>query len=229
MEDPRTEPGAEQPRAADGRIPGRRGQATRRRLLDETLALLAEVPYREVAVVEITRRVGTSPATFYQYFPDVEAAVLALADEMADEGAQRLRALVTEPAWDDATAARDLADGFLAFFAEQQAVLRVIDLAALEGDERFRELRTRLLNGVYRALQETVDEGRAAGRLPSSVEPAAVAGVLTSMLAHVSSHQDGFAAWGVATADLADTMASIIDSSLRGKVAAERGKLDHAE
>lgn len=204
------------PRAADGRIPGRRGRATRRRLLDETLAILAEVPYRDVAVVDITRRAGCSPATFYQYFPDIETAVLALTDEMAERGGRLLRDLVTEPAWESPAAARALADGFLEFFETQQALLRVIDLATLEGDERFRALRTRLLNGVYLALQDLVHESRSRGLLDASVRPAAVAGVLTTMLAHVSSHQSGLAAWGVEAADLAATMASIVDWSVRG-------------
>ncbi len=216
MDDPRIEFGESAPRAADGRVPGRRGRATRRRLLDETLAILAEVPYRDVAVVDITRRAGTSPATFYQYFPDVETAVLALTDELVEQGGQRLRSLVTEPSWEGPAAARDLADGFMAFFEEQHALLRVIDLATLEGDDRFKQLRTRLLNGVYLALHDLVYESRALGMLDASVQPAAVAGVLTTMLAHVSSHRSGLVSWGVTPAHLASTMASMVDWSVRG-------------
>lgn len=216
MSDPRTDDDPVRGRAADGRIPGRRGRATRRRLLDETRAILAEVPYRDLAVVDITRRAGTSPATFYQYFPDVETAVLALTDEMTEAGSRRLRSLVTEPAWETPAAADELAAGFLRFFEEQQSLLRVIDLATLEGDERFRQLRTRLLNGVYLALQDLVHESRARGIVSPSTNPAAVAGVLTTMLAHVSSHRSGLASWGVGSDDLATTMASIIDWSVRG-------------
>ena len=38
-----------------------------------------------IPVVEITRRVGTSAATFYHYFEDVEEAALALAEQAAEE------------------------------------------------------------------------------------------------------------------------------------------------
>src|ERR687897_43239 len=76
-------------RASDGRVPGRRGRATRRRLLDQTAAMLRERPYRDVTVIEIARAAGTSPATFYQYFADVEAAVLVLAEETARDAAAR--------------------------------------------------------------------------------------------------------------------------------------------
>ena len=66
--------------ASDGRVIGERAQRTRRRLLDATAALLDERGALGLRVVDITRSVGTSPATFYQYFSDVEEAILVLAD-----------------------------------------------------------------------------------------------------------------------------------------------------
>src|SRR5437763_17087367 len=74
-------------RATDGRVPGRRCIATRRRLLDCTAELLAKTSYRDIKVIDIAREAGTSPATFYQNFAEVEQAVLGLAEEVAEEGA----------------------------------------------------------------------------------------------------------------------------------------------
>src|SRR4051794_27106834 len=71
--------------AQDGRPVGRRGAQTRRRLLDATAHLLEHHGVRDLRVVDIARQVGTSPATFYQYFRDVEEAVLALASDVGDE------------------------------------------------------------------------------------------------------------------------------------------------
>ena len=85
-------------RAADGRVPGRRGRATRQRLLDCTAEMLRTTSYRSVKVIDIAREAGTSPATFYQYFADVEAAILVLAQEMALDG-ERLVRLVAEGSW----------------------------------------------------------------------------------------------------------------------------------
>ena len=62
-----------------------RGIATRRRLLDCTDELLTKTSYRDIKVIDIAREAGTSPATFYQYFPDVEQAVLVLAEELAGD------------------------------------------------------------------------------------------------------------------------------------------------
>src|SRR5262245_41368557 len=75
----------DQIQALDGRSLGPRGVETRRRLLDATRVLLETHGVRDLRVVDIAREVGTSPATFYQYFRDVEEAVLALAAEVGDE------------------------------------------------------------------------------------------------------------------------------------------------
>lgn len=214
MKDVRTA-AADNPRAADGRLPGRRGRATRQRLLDETALMLATVSFHDLKVVDISRAAGTSPATFYQYFADVDAAVLTLTEDMVLSGSDELRSLVTDPSWDGPKAAGDLAEGFLTFFDRHASMLRVIDLATTEGDERFRELRVRLLNGVFLALRDLADAAAAAGRLADGVDPGAAAGILTTMLAHVSAHQPGFASWGVERDALAQTMATLIDWTVR--------------
>ena len=67
-----------------GRVLGPKAQQTRQRLLDATHALLARRGLRELRVVEIARKIGTSPATFYQYFSDVEEAVLSLAEQAGE-------------------------------------------------------------------------------------------------------------------------------------------------
>src|ERR1051325_406700 len=82
----RAVPAGDELRATDGRVPGRRGMATRARLLDAIATLLAQTSYRTVRVIDIAREAGTSPATFYQYFPDVEHAILVLAEETAQDG-----------------------------------------------------------------------------------------------------------------------------------------------
>lgn len=87
-----------QVRTVDGRVAGRRGQATRQKLLDCLGEMLSSSPYRDVKVIDVARKAGTSPATFYQYFPDVEGAVLEIAEEMAKEGAG-LTELVSGRSW----------------------------------------------------------------------------------------------------------------------------------
>jgi AcrR family transcriptional regulator len=210
--------GVEEPRAADGRVPGRRGRATRQRLLMETAEMLKARSYRDLKVVDIARAANTSPATFYQYFPDVEATVLVLAEEMIEDGA-RLPALVRSGSWRGrggyATSVA-LVDGFLEFWERHRSVLRVVDLASAEGDARFHNVRTRLLNGVTVALREVIGQ-RAAGREGNGVDPMATAGVLVAMVAHVSAHRYGFEFWGIRTDDVRRSMAGMVFWSVSGQ------------
>ena len=140
----------------------------------------------------------------------------ALIDELTDAGGRQLRVLVTDAAWESGDAAAGLSQGFLAFFAEHGELLRVADLAALEGDDRFRQLRTRLFNGVFLALKDLAHEARAVGAIDASASPGGIASVLTTMLTQVSSHRRGFESWGVSADELAATMAAVIDATVRG-------------
>lgn len=210
-------------RAADGRVPGRRGRATRQRLLECTGEMLTTTSYRDVKVIDIAREAGTSPATFYQYFADVEGAILVLAEEMAQRGSH-LTAIIADGSWDgdDAAAtALELVEAFLRFWDEHRAVLRVMDLATDEGDGRFQKIRVGLLNGITRELADVTRTSQAAGRLPKGIDPMATAGILVSMLAHVAAHQYGFEFWGIRTADLRASMARQIAWGVTGVVPAQ--------
>jgi AcrR family transcriptional regulator len=195
-------------RASDGRVPGRRGRATRQRLLDRTAEMLRSTSYRDLKVIDIAREAGTSPATFYQYFADVEAAILVLAEEMALDGEGLVR-IVREGAWRGKAGYQtgiDLADAFFAFWDRHRPVLRVVDLATNEGDRRFRTIRVRLLNAVTVELAEVTRAFQAEGR-NLGVEPVANAGVLVTMLANVAAHHSGFEAWGIHITDARTSMA----------------------
>ena len=210
---------AEDARAADGRRPGRRGLATRQKLLDCTAAMLGAGSYRKLKVVDIARAAGTSPATFYQYFADVESAVVVLAEEMAAQGKRFADHVRTSP-WRGRkgyAAAEGLVDEVIDFWEEHRSVLRVVDLATDEGDARFANVRTRLLNDLNNALADAIGDMKAGGRLPDDVEPHATAGVLVSMLVHVAAHRYGFEFWGVRTADLRTSMARIVYWSISGQ------------
>jgi AcrR family transcriptional regulator len=181
--------------------------------------MLRNTLYRDLKVVDIAREAGTSPATFYQYFPDVEAAIVVLAEEMAKQG-RIFGEQVRVANWKGRAgyaACSELADQFITFWEEHQPVLRVVDLATEEGDGRFANVRVHLLNDLYNALAEAITEMKASGRHPAEVDPMATAGVLVSMLAHVAAHRYGFEFWGVRTSDLRTSMARIIFWSVTGQ------------
>jgi len=215
---PETPVSEDELRATDGRVPGRRGRATRARLLEAIGGLLGSTSYRTIRVIDIAREAGTSPATFYQYFPDVEHAILVLAEQTAEDGLAV--ADIARADWRGERGphtARALVEGFMDYWESHRAVFRVIDLATEEGDLRFQGLRTRALHPLTEALTAVIDDARVRGRAPMGDEPLASAAVLVSMLAHVSAHRYGMEFWGIRTADLVESLTRVVYWSVSGK------------
>lgn len=208
-----------QVRTVDGRIAGRRGQATRTRLLECLGELIASISYRDVTVIDVARRAGTSPATFYQYFPDIQTAVLELANEVLKESAA-LKDLASEQNWAGKSggfAAAALVDGFLGFWREHDAILRVVDVAAAEGDRRFARIRMKLLNSVVQALTEAISELQRGGKVDSDVHPAATAGALVTMLAATAAHSRAFDSWSVKDGELRSGLTRLVAWGVTGR------------
>ncbi|MFI9462241.1 TetR family transcriptional regulator [Streptomyces xiamenensis] len=203
----------------DGRVAGRRGQATRQKLLDCLGKMLATSPYRDVKVIDVARKAGTSPATFYQYFPDVEAAVLEIAEVTLRESAA-LSELVAGRSWTGKAGRRtaeELVDGFLAFWRRHDAILRVIDLGAAEGDRRFVRIRTRIQGAIVKPLAESIDGLQAKGRGGSAISSAALAGSLVTMLAAVSAQPKSLQSLGAKQADLKPALTQLVHLGVTGK------------
>jgi AcrR family transcriptional regulator len=203
---------ADSVRATDGREPGRRGLETRRRLLECTQGLLAKTSYRDIKVIDIAREAGTSPATFYQYFPDVEHAVLVLAEQLSVDAAPL--ADIARGDWrgdKGAARARAVVSGFMELWERHRVVFRVVDLATEEGDLRFRQLRTRALQGFTESLAESISIAQ------PGIDATATAFVLVSMLAHAAAHRYGFEFWGVRTSSINDALTRIVYTTVTGR------------
>jgi AcrR family transcriptional regulator len=212
----------------DGRVPGERGRQTRQRLLDATVELLTTTSWRSVKVTDIARQARTSPATFYQYFGNVEHAIRVLAEGMVDQAAQ-LAELAggnwsEEASWDTA---RAVTEGFLSYWEDNRAVFRVVDLATEEGDAELRGIRVRALNAVTVALAQVIVAASPSGTgtpgtttsSPAGDDPMAVAGTLVAMFASVSAHRYGFEFWGIRTGHLIDTQARMLHWAVTGREA----------
>jgi AcrR family transcriptional regulator len=216
---------AEDPEAVattDGRVPGQRGRATRQRLLESTAELLVATPWRSIKVIDIARQAGTSPATFYQYFENVESAITVLAEELV-EGVGVLAELVDgdwseEASWDTALA---VVEGFMEYWERNRAVFRVVELITVEGDHRFQGLRVRVLNAVTVTLAKVIASEASSSGSPAGTDPMAAAGTLIAMLAQVSGHRYGFEFWGIRTASLVDSQARLLHWSVTGRPAPE--------
>ena len=214
----------------DGRVPGRRGLATRQRLLECTAELLVATPWRSIKVIDIARQAGTSPATFYQYFENVEAAITVLAEELV-EGAGVL-ADVVDGDWSDEaswTTAVAVVEGFMDYWERNRAVFRVVELTTVEGDLRFQGLRVRALNAVTVTLARVIANRAVTSGSPAGSDPMAAAGTLIAMLAQVAGHRYGFEFWGIRTASLVDSQARLLHWSVTGRPAPEGARVPGSE
>jgi AcrR family transcriptional regulator len=222
-------PPAEDPEliaTTDGRVPGRRGRATRQRLLECTAELLVATPWRSIKVIDIARQAGTSPATFYQYFENVEAAITVLAEELV-EGVGVLAGVVDgnwseEASWETAVA---VVEEFMEYWERNRAVFRVVELTTVEGDLRFQGLRVRALNAVTVTLARVIATHAEASGSPAGADPMAAAGTLIAMLAQVAGHRYGFEFWGIRTASLVDSQARLLHWSVTGRAAPAGAKV----
>lgn len=207
-------------RTVDGRVAGRRGQETRQKLLDCLGKMLATESYRNVRVIDVARQAGTSPATFYQYFPDVEAAVLELASGTVRDSAD-LSELVTDRTWAGKAGretAEDVVDGVLAFWRRHDAILRVIDVSAAEGDRRFVRIRTRVHGALVKPMAESLEQSRSRSRGADPEESAtALVAALISMVTAAAAQTKTLQALGAKQGDLKPALATLVQLGMTGR------------
>jgi AcrR family transcriptional regulator len=201
-----------------GRELGPRALETRRRLLEATAELLAQSSVRDVSVVDIARKAGTSPATFYQYFKDVAEATLRLAEQAAGE----LPAVVEmiDGPWDGETGlenARSIVDAFVRHWDAHRAVLLVRNLAADEGDRRFQLVRQQCLRPVLEHLAAQIQASQQAGHVDRKLVPNAAAAAMGAILERLAAYHRELELLGVTRDDLVETCARILHQTVAGR------------
>lgn len=204
-------------RSVDGRVIGTRAQATRRRLLDATAKLLNEQGVLDLRVVDITREVGTSAATFYQYFNDADAVVLALAEEATE--AERPLVDHLHPAWDAADAsarAEAFVDAYMTYWDAHAAVLRIRNLKAEEGDKNFRAVRSQANLLIIEGIQAMIRDGVDRGRLPATLDPFTAAAALVAMIERLLGFQNEMSKRGSSRQSIHDTLVTLLTRTVVG-------------
>ena len=204
--------------ATDGRVIGRRAIQTRRRLLDVTASLLAERGALDLKVIDVARDVGASPATFYQYFADVEDAILALAGELAtsvrpissmldldwsgDEGLERARGFVA---------------AYTRFWDDNGPVLRILMLRADDRDERFRTVRRAYSEPFMIAMVAKVRAAQRTGALAPQLDAEATAGAVLAALDRLPNYRQNFEKRGTSRDAMIETVARLAHTALTGQ------------
>lgn len=125
-----------------GQVLGRKGMETRQRLMAATRRLLFTHPLVDITAVAIAKAAGTSSASFYMYFDDVQDVLYALGLVTREDMAKAAR-LLDKP-WKEEEFEKDalkLIEALSDVWSRHREVLRYRNLEADRGDPRFEELR----------------------------------------------------------------------------------------
>src|SRR4051794_40669254 len=173
------------------------GRETRRRILEELSNQLRTRSIRDVKVTEIAQAAGVTAAAFYQYFTDLQSAILALADSAIVDARGLTDCVMGD--WDEEgeVIARRLVDGFMQFWERNEGVLRVIELAIDSKDSQFNRIRQAILSETTLALSMAIAGMKRSGRYRTDVAPREMAAALLAIPVHVSSRMWLYELWGL--------------------------------
>jgi AcrR family transcriptional regulator len=162
----------------------KRGERTRAKLIEATLAVVAEVGYARASTRSISDAAGVAEGTLYRHFPDKTSLFFAAALAASPDVVEWVEAL-------PGRAGRDSVEANLAAALERLATLqeRVLPLEiAIRSDPELAAQRQAIvatqgfLPGPPRAIAAYLAAEQALGRVRSDIDPEEVALVILAML-----------------------------------------------
>ena len=98
-------------------------------------------------------------------------------------------------------------------------IVRTRNLAAQEGDRRFREVRNEALRPLREGLAAKVAEAQRTSKVPAELSPIAAASALSAMLERMAAFHADLEVYGASRADVVETTARIIYQTCTGRTA----------
>ncbi len=148
--------------------------ANRRAILEAAIEVFADLGYDAASVRDIVRRTDLATGTFYNYFPDKEAALRAVLGEVASRIGERVHAARLEA--DDLPGF--VGDGFRAYYEVVAADRRLLDLLRRNAGTIRAMFEEPALLALFQDLREDLRAGMAAGTLPPGLDPDYMAGAM---------------------------------------------------
>lgn len=136
----------------------KRGERTRRRLLDAAEQVFGAHGYDEASIVKITEAAGVGQGTFYLYF----SSKRQIFDELVSDLNRRVRRAMSQAAAAGTTRAereRLRFAGFFRFTAAHPALYRIIRQAEFVSPEAMREHYTKIAEGYVEGLRDAMADG----------------------------------------------------------------------
>ena len=169
------------PTSADGQPLGERGLRTRQRILEAIGAAIQRHGLRGIRLADIAQEVGVKPPAFYQYFTDLDEAILALCEEAGD---LLPRFEIDSDDWGDShpQGTRPFVAQFFDYWDEHRPLLTARHVAIMSGDDRFQSAANEAFRPVAEALQAKIEAAQRDGRIDPDLHPVALGAVLNLMI-----------------------------------------------
>lgn len=166
---------------------GNKGRETRALLMATARSLLDKVSPLSLSAATISKEAGTSPATFYVYFDNVEDILWALCDAISEDVSHLLEdestLRVDERLDEDALA---FVRGYCEIWAHHGPLLLYRNMEADRGNKRFNQLVLRISLPILEGLTERIVEAAPAGQPISRSDANAEAVVFYSAIDRIA-------------------------------------------
>jgi AcrR family transcriptional regulator len=212
------------PTSTDGQPLGARGIQTRQRILEAVAGSIEQQGLRGLRLADVAAEVGFSPPAFYQYFNDLDEAILALCEEVGHLLPPfSFRDTDGEPRTEGT---HDFVARFFDYWDKHRAVLWTRNVAVTSGDPRFQDVRNEALSPIVEALRASIQAGQEAGQIDPAISPTSLGAALIVMLDRLAMLKPLlFENWADETEDdLVDAVAFIFDRTLGMGSPAQAGR-----
>lgn len=213
--------------SATGKPLTKRGEATRRKLLEAAEHVFAGLGYHEASIVKVTERAGIGLGTFYLYFDSKQQ----IFEELVVDLNRRVRHSMAEAmagAANRIDAERAGFEGFFRFTAAHPALYRVVREAEFVSPEMLRLHYTRIVDGYEAGLRAAQRDGDVDATLDPEVTAWALmgAGELIGMRFLLWERDADGAAPAAIPAEVIDGMMRFIRNALAPRHGAIEGDTD---
>lgn len=188
---------------------GPKGARTRRRIMANTAALLAERPYSEIKITDIARAAGIAQPNFYAYFVGVDDVVLAIAEEISFEPLAEF----LQPDWTGKAGialAGQLVEATIELWRRHRGVLSIVGYLAEKRGGDFAAVRTSQLRPLHRGFQRKIEAAQAVGDADPEIAANVAAYECAAILGAVGERYELLYAAGYAHTALVATTARVL-------------------
>lgn len=161
---------------ATGRPLTKRGEATRRRILEAAEEVFAEHGYHEASIVKITEQAGVALGTFYLYFDSKRTVFEALVIDLNGRVRQSMSEAMVG-ARNRLEAERKGFEGFFRFTAKHPALYRVVREAEFVSPDALHLHYSRIVEGYTTGLAAAQQQGDIDPRLDPEIAAWALMGM----------------------------------------------------